>query len=113
MANGTFIADIAFEIEEYSGRYQRIGGLLYFRSHECKVKLSQNTPVDRFVIGKFRPSEKVPDAPMLEGDMFLKKVKVGHIHSEQDAGGGTLYWMKFNDVIEVEETVWLRVELED
>lgn len=113
MANGTFIADIAHEVESYSGRYRRIGSILYFRSHECKVKITDVPPVGTNVIGKFRPSEKVPEPPMIEGDLFDKEEKVGHIHSQQNEKGDTLYWMRFTKILAKCDTYWLKVKLED
>jgi len=115
MANGTFIADIARETEEYSGKYERIGAILYFRSHDCKIKITKTPPIEKNIIGKFRSSEKVAEAPLIEGDMLLNGEKVGHIHSEQNEIGNTLYWMRFNDDIPLVHGVvlWLKVKLED
>jgi hypothetical protein len=120
VANGTFVADIAYEVEPYRKKYHRIGAILYFRSHECKIKLIDFPPTDRYIIGKFKPSEKVPEAPYLEGDVFIKDAaevdrKVGHIHSEQNEVGDTMYWLKFDVcvVIERAHAIWLKVKLED
>lgn len=113
MSNGTFIADIAYEKESYKRKYIRVGSILYFRSHDCKVKVLGRPPANQNIIGKFKKSEKVPDAPMIEGDLFYKKHKVGHIHSQQNEYGETLYWLRLTVGLPEEGTNWLRVELED
>ena len=120
MANGTYIADLAVEEPPYSGKYRKVGALLYFRSHEAKVKLTGPIPEGVNVIGLFRESEKVQEAPYIEGDLFLKGVKVGHIHSQQDEVGNSMYWMRTDlQCITVKprmqelKPTWLAVELED
>ena len=114
MANGTFIADIAYETEPYTKEYHRIGAILYFRSHECKVKLIDFPPTDRFIIGKFKESDKVPEAPYLEGDVFFKDEQVGHLHSEQNEVGDTMYWLKFDALVEPDQgAIWLKVKMEN
>jgi YHS domain-containing protein len=114
VANGTFIADIAHEIVEYSGKYERIGAILYFRSHDCKIKFTKSPPLEKNIIGKFKTSEKVPEAPMIEGDLFVNGGKIGHIHSEQNGVGETLYWMRIEVAIPIQGvTLWAKVKLED
>lgn len=102
MPNGTYIADLAREVD---GSYEKVGAMLYFRTHDCKVRLDKPT---RHAIGKFIPTGKVPEAPMIEGDLFHRGEKVGHIHSQQNEYGDTLYWLRV-----VKVTGWLNVKLED
>jgi hypothetical protein len=118
MKNGTYIADLAVEEPAYSGNYRKVGALLYFRSHEAKVK------VCRFgngfiggdnIIGLFRKSDKVDEAPYIEGDLFLNKEKIGHIHSQQNEVGDSMYWLRVNESIRPSPDcdIWLTVKLED
>lgn len=109
--NGTFIADVCHEID---GEYEKVGAILYFRSHHCKVKFIKSPPVGKNIIGKFIESDKLPDAPMVEGDLMLNGATIGHIHSQQNEKGDTLYWMRVSIHIPAQGVpLWIKVKLED
>ena len=99
--NGTTIADLCYMEGE---RYRNIGSLIYFRTHAAEIKLdlipmSAWTAGKDWFIGNFMPSDKVPDAPYVEGDIMAttdergNPIKVGHVHTRDDEDGNAQYYL--------------------
>lgn len=100
--NGTCIADFCYKDGEH---YRKVGSLIYFRSHDADVKLDL-IPIglwktgEEWLIGNFIPSEKIPEPEFIDGDIMARtdergvKIKIGHIHTRDDAGGNAQYYMQ-------------------
>lgn len=106
MEHGTEIARICYEKILPSGdkKYVPIGRLIYFRAHKegaapsCQFRWDvvpssawMKNP-ETWFIGNFIPSEKVPEAPSLDGDIYVTSdvlndhVVIGHIKSRERDG---------------------------
>lgn len=119
MEHGTVIASICFEKIMASGEKKHIpiGKLIYFRAHKensepsaqfrwdlCPATAWTSNP-DTWFIGNFESSEKIPDAPYLDGDIFVTSdvlkdhVVIGHIKTRQrDHNDDTQYYMQLHGI---------------
>ena len=117
---GTQIASFCYEMEEATevAKHKRIGVLIYYRSHEAQVRLDL-IPVGawemgvEWFIGNFKPTEKVPDPPFIDGDLIAATEKrgdpvfCGHIHTRQkEHSDETQYFFK---LIGIPVMQWKRV----
>jgi hypothetical protein len=114
--HGTVIARLAYELdgpvsmvgkdgEPYTASHKTIGLLIFYRTGEAQVRLDM-IPLsawiggDEWFIGNFIPSEKVPEAPFVDGDLVAstdtrgEPVTVGHIHARQNEFGMSQYYMR-------------------
>jgi hypothetical protein len=99
--NGTTIADLCYKDGD---DYRNVGSLIYFRTDEADVRLDI-IPIglwkqgEEWLIGNFMPSEKIPDAPYIDGDITApsdkrgERIKVGHIHTRDNEIGDAQYYM--------------------
>lgn len=99
--NGQSICDLCYKDGE---SHRNVGSVIFFRTDEADVRLDI-LPLklwskgEENLIGNFIPSEKVPDAPFIEGDVTApsdergKRIKVGHIHTDERPSGEAYYWM--------------------
>jgi DNA repair exonuclease SbcCD nuclease subunit len=110
MEHGSVIAYLCYEKKVKSDedtKYFRVGSLLYYRSHKDHVSPTVQVRIDfipdealqfefEFFIGNFIPSEKVPEPPFIDGDLFATTeergmpVICGHIHTRQNASSKKL-----------------------
>jgi hypothetical protein len=105
MEHGTKIADICYEyFEDGQKKHRTIGSLFYFRNHSggcpsAQLRLDmipsvawQQNP-DVYFIGNFIPSEKLPEAPYVCGNIYAPSDKrgdrtyIGHIASRETPDG--------------------------
>lgn len=104
MEHGSVIAYLCYEKKVKSDedtKYFRVGSLLYYRSHkdhvsptvQIRMALIPDEALLRefeYFIGNFIPSEKVPEPPYIDGDLFATTeergmpVICGHIHTRQN-----------------------------
>lgn len=109
--HGTLIANVCYERKEDVNPddypHRRIGAIIYYRSHEAQLRLDlipAGAWADgvEYFIANFIPSEKVPEPPLIEGDLFATTevrgdhVFCGHIHTRQKDSGETQYYAKIN-----------------
>jgi len=133
--HGTIIASLCYEKETEVAKHQRIGKLIYYRSHECQVRLDL-IPVSawkgeaEWFIGNFIPTEKVPDPPYIDGDLLAATedrgdpVFCGHIHTRQKdhsdetqyfltlSGIPTNQWRKLIESDKEHKSLYLKVDME-
>ena len=132
--HGTVIASVCYEqpgdIAPGDYKHRRIGKLIYYRSHDCQLRLdlipakAWSEGIDLF-IGNFQPSEKVPEPPFVDGDLMAvtedrgDPVRVGHIWTVQNpdsrkigdyAADATQYQLK---LIGLPVREWARVRFTD
>lgn len=107
--HGSVIAYIAYakkECADADETYHRIGALIYYRSHHDDKPPHAQFRLDgipakafnegKMLIGNFIPSEKVPEPPYIDGDLFAateergKPIICGHIHTVQSGGSKKL-----------------------
>ena len=123
MKHGTYIADMAY-LSEF-GKYKKVGALVFFRGAvkpHAKFRIDRQVPVDVNIIGLYLAKseevlKKFDEAPFVDGDMFSvihgELIKVGHIHSDQNETGETIYWARFScDMSQANLPAWVRIELE-
>lgn len=123
MKHGTYIADMAYLNED--GQYRKVGALVFFRGAvkpHAKLRIDRQVPVGVNIIGLYLAkseavTKKFNEAPFVDGDMFGvihgENVKVGHIHSDQNEIGETIYWARFScDMSQANLPAWARIELE-
>lgn len=101
-----WLADLAIQNQE--GRYVKLGSLVYLETPDVsRVRLIKSVANGANLIGKCLSSVPV----YVDGDVFLGDEKVGHIHSQENGVGDPIYWAKITTDIEVEDSVWLDVEM--
>lgn len=100
--NGTVVGDFCYKDGE---SFRKVGSLIYYRSHDAVVRLDlipsrMWATGETYLIANFIASEKVSEAPLIEGDVVAKtdergaRIKVGHIHSRDDAVGNAQYYIE-------------------
>lgn len=136
--HGSIIGFLCYEkpedVNPDDQRHRRIGAIVYYRSHEAQVRLdlipcgAWADGVEWF-ISNFIPSEKVPDAPLIEGDLFATTevrgdhVFCGHIHTRQKDSGDTQYfckllgipvreWIRIRDADKEKKSIYLKIRLD-
>jgi hypothetical protein len=131
MNNGSPLAKLAYLKES---TWTTFGKLVYFRSHEVRIKLF-TLPLwaitnKQWMLGTFTEQFKVEEPPYLEGDIVVKAegetIRIGRLITYQnETGEKTHYMMNLHAVpalrlinalrhAEVEKkTVWLDVSLDD
>lgn len=103
--HGSVIAYLAYATKKNAADadevYHRIGCLIYYRSHKDDAPPSAQIRLDLIpasawaegnfkLIGRFMPTEKVPEPPYIDGDLFAATeqrglpVICGHIHTDQN-----------------------------
>jgi hypothetical protein len=115
--HGTVIARICYPLdspqerigkdgEPYTISHEPIGLLIFYRTGEFQFRLdvipvSAWTKGIEWFIGNFIPSEKVPEAPYVDGDLIAATDKrgepctIGYVQGRQDELGRAQYYMKF------------------
>ena len=130
--HGSVIASFCYETpgevspEDY--RHRRIGKLVYYRSHSPDKDPSAQIRLDlipaaawaagiEYFIGNFEPSEKVPDAPFIDGDITAATedrgdhVVVGHIHTrERESDGAVQFYMR---IFGIPVREWIKIRDSD
>jgi len=113
MEHGTKIADLCYEYFEHKEkRHRTIGSLFYFRNHSggcpsAQLRLDLIPSVawkmnpEVYFIGNFVPSEKIPDAPDICGNIYVPSDKrgertyLGHIGTRETPDGEkTQYYLQ-------------------
>lgn len=110
--HGTVIGSLCYELEEPTelAKHKRVGKIVYYRSHECQIRLDL-IPVSAWVAGvewfvaNFVPTEKVPEPPYIDGDLVAATedrgdpVFCGHIHTRQkDHSDETQYFLQLSGI---------------
>lgn len=152
--HGSVIAYLCYENEGESAdadsKFRRIGALVYYRSHHEDKPPSLKLRLDlipasawkrgiEYFIGNFIPSEKVPEPPFVDGDLFAtseergKPVICGHLMTKQNESSkkvgeyeddATQYvvrlfgipvreWIRIRDADKEKKSIYLRARLEE
>jgi len=136
--HGTVIGSVCYEapgeISPEDFKHRRIGKIIYYRSHEAQLRLDLIPAAAwaagiEWFIANFEPSDKVPEAPFLDGDLVApteergNPVVVGHLHTrEREPDGAIQYyvrifgipvreWIKIRDSDKEKKSIYLKVVL--
>lgn len=114
-------------------KHRRVGALVYYRSHQAQLRLDLIPSAAwaagiEWFIANFIPSEKVPEPPFIDGDLFATTevrgdpVFCGHVHTRQKDSGETQYyarligipvreWIRIRDADKEKKSIYLKVRL--
>lgn len=132
---GSFCYESPKDVSPEYHKHRRIGKLIWYRSEEAQVRLDLIPGAAwaagiEYFIANFEPSERVPEAPYIDGDITAITedrgdfVTVGHIHTrERESDGAVQYyaklfgipvreWIKVRDSDKEKKSIYLKVRMD-